>query len=451
MNVSFTKLNDVTGELIVTIEEKDYTPKVNKTLRKISEQRPEKGFRPGHTPKALLEKKYGKSVKYDVINEEVGEAVYNYIRENKINVLGNPMPEADDKFDLDNKDFTFKFKVGIAPEIKVEVNKDMTIPYYTIEVADDMTERQDEALRRRYGEQVSGEEVEGNAIVKGTLTELDENGNDKENGIVNENGIVAPEHFTSEEQKSLFVGKKKGESVVFNPSATCDGNEVELSSMLNIDREQVGDHKGDFRFDIKEIIVLRPAELNEEYYNQVFGKDKVHNEEEYRAAIKDMIASQLKLDSDFRFSLDAREAVMNKVGEVDLPEDILKDYLLQQNDKLTKDTIDEEFAKLRPGLVWQLTRDVIAEQLQVKVTEEDMKNVARSMAQQQFAQYGMTNIPVEALDKYANDILGDSRTRQEVANQAADMKIFSAIKEAVTIDDKTVNVAEFNALFAPAK
>ncbi|MBO4964970.1 MAG: trigger factor family protein [Muribaculaceae bacterium] len=199
MNVTFTKLNDVTGELIVTIEEKDYTPKVNKTLQRISEQHPEKGFRPGHTPKALLEKKYGKSVKYDVINEEVGEAVYNYVKENNINVLGNPMPEADDKFDLENKDFTFKFKVGIAPEIKIDVNKDLSIPYYTIDVTDEMINRQDEALRRRFGEQVSGEEVEANAIVKGTITELDENGAVKENGIVNENGIVAPEHFTSDE------------------------------------------------------------------------------------------------------------------------------------------------------------------------------------------------------------------------------------------------------------
>lgn len=451
MNVTFTKLNDVTGELIVTIEEKDYTPKVNKTLQRISEQHPEKGFRPGHTPKALLEKKYGKSVKYDVINEEVGEAVYNYVKENNINVLGNPMPEADDKFDLENKDFTFKFKVGIAPEIKIDVNKDLSIPYYTIDVTDEMINRQDEALRRRFGEQVSGEEVEANAIVKGTITELDENGAVKENGIVNENGIVAPEHFTSDEQKALFVGKKKGDSVVFNPAATCDSNEIEMSSMLNIDREQVAEHKGDFRFDIKDIIVLRPAEYGEQFYNEAFGKDKVHNEEEYRAAVKDMIAAQLKMDSDFRFSIDARDAIMNKVGDVDLPEDILKEYLLQQNDKLTKETIDEEFNKLRPGLIWQLTRDVIAEQLQVKVSEDDLRNVARSMAQQQFAQYGMTNIPVEALDKYANDILNDNRTRQEVANQAADMKIFAAIKESVTIDDKTVSVEEFNALFATAK
>ncbi|MBO4964971.1 MAG: hypothetical protein J6C81_01755 [Muribaculaceae bacterium] len=238
---------------------------------------------------------------------------------------------------------------------------------------------------------------------------------------------------------------------MFNPAATCDSNEIEMSSMLNIDREQVAEHKGDFRFDIKDIIVLRPAEYGEQFYNEAFGKDKVHNEEEYRAAVKDMIAAQLKMDSDFRFSIDARDAIMNKVGDVDLPEDILKEYLLQQNDKLTKETIDEEFNKLRPGLIWQLTRDVIAEQLQVKVSEDDLRNVARSMAQQQFAQYGMTNIPVEALDKYANDILNDNRTRQEVANQAADMKIFAAIKESVTIDDKTVSVEEFNALFATAK
>ncbi|MBD5217270.1 MAG: trigger factor [Bacteroidales bacterium] len=449
MNVSFNKLNDVTGQLTVTLDEKDYADKVKKTLKQISKNRPEPGFRPGHTPMGLLEKKYGKSVKYDVINQEVGDAVFNYIKENKLNVLGNPMPEANEDFDLDKADFTFTFKVGLAPEITTHVDKDMHIPYYTIQVTDEMIDRQSEQLRQRFGEQVKGEEVDSNAVIKGVITELDENGQPKADGIVVENGILAPRHFTSDEQKALFEGHKLGDQIIFNPAATCDGNEIELSSMLNIPREETADHKGNFSFDIKEIIVLKPAELNQEYYDQVFGKDQVHNEEEYREALRSMIATQLTADSNFRFSIDAKDVITKAVGEIELPTEILVSYLMQQNAELTREDAEKQFEAMRGDLVWQLIRDAVAAQLDVKVEEDDLRNVARLMAQQQFAQYGMTNVPAEALDKYADDILKDRNARQQVANQAADMKIFGAIKEAVTVDDKEVSVEEFNALFQP--
>lgn len=449
MNVSFNKLNDVTGQLTVTLDEKDYADKVKKTLKQISKNRPEPGFRPGHTPMGLLEKKYGKSVKYDVINQEVGDAVFNYIKENKLNVLGNPMPEANEDLDLDKADFTFTFKVGLAPEITTHVDKDMHIPYYTIQVTDEMIDRQSEQLRQRFGEQVKGEEVDSNAVIKGVITELDENGQPKADGIVVENGILAPRHFTSDEQKALFEGHKLGDQIIFNPAATCDGNEIELSSMLNIPREETADHKGNFSFDIKEIIVLKPAELNQEYYDQVFGKDQVHNEEEYREALRSMIATQLTADSNFRFSIDAKDVITKAVGEIELPTEILVSYLMQQNAELTREDAEKQFEAMRGDLVWQLIRDAVAAQLDVKVEEDDLRNVARLMAQQQFAQYGMTNVPAEALDKYADDILKDRNARQQVANQAADMKIFGAIKEAVTVDDKEVSVEEFNALFQP--
>lgn len=447
MNVTFDKLNDVTGELTVTLEQKDYADKVKKTLRQISQNRPEPGFRPGHTPMGLLEKKYGKSVKYDTINHEVGEAIFNYIKENKLNVLGNPVPVANDDINFDDADFTFKFKVGLAPEIDTHVNKEMHIPYYTIEVTDEMVDRQSDAFRQRFGEQVKGETIDDNAVVKGVITELDENGNPKENGIVVDNGILAPRHFTSDEQKALFIGHKLEDQIVFNPADTCNGNEIEIASMLNIDKNDVENHKGNFRFDVKEIIVLKPAELNQEFFDHVFGKDEVHNEEEYREALKKIIAAQLVNDQNFRFTIDAKDTILKAVGDIELPTEILVDYLRIQNQELSQEEAEKQFEAMKGDLIWQLVRDAIAAQLDVKVEEADLHNVALMMAQQQFAQYGMTNIPEEALNKYADDILKDQRARQQVANQAADMKIFGAIKDAVTTEDKNVTVEEFNALF----
>lgn len=450
MNVTYNKLDNVRGEIILTLEEKDYADKVKKQLKEIGKTHPEPGFRPGHVPAGLLEKKYGKAAKYDVINRTVGDAVYDYIKENDLQVLGNPVPDKDNEINFDDTDFTFRFKVGLAPEFGTIVSKDLHIPYYKIAVDEDMIKKQDDALRRRFGSQEKGEEIDQTAVVKGVITELEADGSDKENGVVVENGIIAPERFTDDDQRSLFVGRKVGDSVVFNPAATCGTNPVELSSMLNIDREDVENHKGDFRFDVKEVIVLKLAEVGQEYYDMVFGKEKVHNEEEYRAELVKMIESALERDANYRFTLDAREVILNAAGEVELPDDILKDYLRTRNENLDDTNIDEVYASTRSQLVWELVRDSICRQLDVKVEQEDMLEMARMIARQQFAQYGLTAIPDETLNKYANDILKDEKSQEQVFAQTLDNKFFEAVHGACTPDVKEVNVEEFNALFAPA-
>ena len=450
MNVTFEKIDEVNGLVTVELLAADYADNVKKALKSIAKNRPEPGFRPGHTPAALIQKKYGEAVKYDEVNKATSEAIYNYIKDNKLRVLGNPVPVADENFDIKNDDFTFKFKVGLAPEIASPVNKDMTVPYYNIEVSDQMVENQDLGLRRRFGKQEPGDTVESNSVVKGIITELNEDGTVKEGGIVVENGIVSPEHFKSEDQKNIFVGKKVGDKFTFNPAATCDANPVEMSSMLHIEKDDVENHKGDFQFEVTESIVLRPAELGQEYYDQLFGKDNVKDEEGYRQAVKDMIAAQLSNDSDFRFTIDAKDAILKAVGEIVLPDEVLKDYLIQANETLNADNIEEEYAKARPQLAWQLISDEVAKALNVEVTPEDVTELAKAIARNQFAQYGMPNVPEDILEKYAGEIVNGQQGDQ-VRSQAFESKLYQAIKDAVTLDEKTVDVEAFNKLFAPAE
>lgn len=449
MNVSYNQLDNVSGEIAVTIEQKDYNEKVEKQLKEISKHRPEPGFRPGHTPMGLLRKKYGQAVKYDVINKEVADAIYDYIRDENLQVLGNPVPIKNDDFNLDDADFTFKFKVGIAPVIDPKVDKDMHIPYYEIKVSEEMIDNEDKNFRNRFGRQEPGPEVEPNALVKGEIVELDSDGQPKEGGIVVENGIVAPSYFKDKAQEALFEGKKVGDSVVFNPAATCEGNTTELSSMLNIDKENVNEHFGDFSMNIKEIIVLKPAELNEEYYDNLFGKDRVHNEEEYRDALKEMIASSLRNDSFYRFTIDAKEGVEKSVGDIELPVEILKDYLINNNEDVTAENVDETFASMKPQLEWELISTGIAKKFDLKVEEADILNIAKQSARQQLAQYGMANVPEETLEGYAKKILEDEKARRQFSAQALDFKIFNAIRENVTLDNKEVTVEEFRELFTP--
>ena len=447
MNVDFKKLDNVKGELTITLEEKDYSDKVKKQLKEIGKNRPEPGFRAGHVPMGLLEKKYGAAVKYDVVNRQIGDEVYNYLQENKLRVLGQPIADKDNVYKEEDKDFTFKFKVGLAPEIDTHIGKDLKVPYYTIKVTDDMVNSEIESLRKRFGVQGPGEETEPDAVIKGVISELNPDGSVKEGGIVVDNGILAPIHFTSEEQKKLFEGKHPGDTVIFNPSASCNSNVTEMSSMLNIDKNDVENHKGDFSFEIKEIIVLKPAELNQEFFDNAVGKDKAHNEEELKSAIAELIKSQLEAESNTRFTIDSREAILKAVGEVQLPDEVLKHFLMAQNKQLTEENIDEEYTKLRPQLIWDLIKEEVVEKNNIVVNEEDLMNEARGAVFRQLSQYGPQSLTEGLIDYYAKEVLKDAKNTDAFERNAQSRKVFETIKENVTLDNKEISIDEFRKLY----
>ena len=451
MEVKFEKLTDVTGQLTVTLVEQDYADKVKKRIKEIGRDREEPGYRKGHAPEGLLKKKYGAAVKYDVVNKMIGDALFDYIRENKLNVLGQPVADPSNVFNEEAPDFTFKFEVGLAPEIDLKINKDIHVPYYKIEVTDEMVANEITNLQRRLGRQVSGEQTEPDAVIKGIISELNPDGTVKPDGIVVENGILAPVHFTDEEQKKLFEGKKVGDNVVFNPSVAAGGNVVELSSMLNIDKADVENHKGDFNFQVTDIIVLKPAELDQEFYDQALGKDRVHNEDELKEAIKQLIADTFENDSNFKFSLDAKEELLKLVGKVELPDKILKEYLMRQNEELTGENVDEEYEKMVPQITWDLVKGDVESQLDVKVTDEDIKNEARGIVIRQLSQYGGAGITEQLVDHYADQLLKDNKHRSNLYNGALNRKTYDAIRENVSLDVKNVSLQEFNNFFAPAQ
>ncbi|MCH5239359.1 MAG: hypothetical protein J1F38_03975 [Muribaculaceae bacterium] len=447
MNVEFKKLDNVTGELTVTLEEKDYADKVKKQLKEIGKNRPEPGFRSGHVPMGMLEKKYGPAVKYDIVNREIADAVYDYIRDEKLRVLGQPVADKDNEFKEGEKDFTFKFKLGLAPDIDLKLGKDLKIPYYTIAVSDEMVDQEIAALRKRFGVQGPGEETEPDAVIKGVISELNPDGSVKEDGIVVDNGILAPIHFTNEEQKKLFEGKHPGDVVVFNPSASCNNNATEMSSMLNIDKEAIDQHQGDFNFEIKEIIVLKPAELNQEFFDNAVGKDKAHNEDELKEAVKGLLKDQLKGESDFRFTIDAHAVIEKKVGDVQLPEEVLKHFLISQNEGLNSENIDEEFGKIRQQLVWDLTKDEIVKKYSVEVSEDDLLNEARAAVYRQLSQYGPASLTEGLIDHYAHEVVKDPKNRESFERNALNKKIFEVVKEQVTLDNKELSIEDFRKLY----
>lgn len=446
MNITAQNTDAVSMRLTVTVDENDYKDKVTEDLKKIGKTHQIPGFRKGHITLPDLRRRFGKQVTSDVINQVVYEGVMKYIEDNKLNVLGQPMPVEVKELDFNNKEFTFEYDLALAPNLNIKLDKETQIPYYEITVSDEMVKEQDQAFRKRFGAQVPGETVEPDALVKGAIMELNEDGTVKEgdDAIQVVSGIVAPMYFQDKEEAAKFDGKKVGDKVVFNPRKASGDNITELASMLNIDKERTAAVNGDFEMAISEIIVVRPAELGEEFYTQVFGKDKVHNEEEYLAAVKDMIANELSGNSEMIFRLSARKELMAKYGNMELPEAILKKWLISRNDeKLNEQNIDEEFSKMRPDLEWQLIKEDVARELGVKIEEADLKSFAKVTAARQFAQYGMTNMADDVVEKYAENLLEDKNYRGRLIEQVGDIKLFGAIENAITLDKHQVSLDEF--------
>ncbi len=446
MNVTMQKTDAVSARLTVNVEENDYKDTVGKKLKEIGRTHQIPGFRKGHVAIADLHRRFGADVTSDVINHDVFEAVMKYIDDNKLNVLGQPVPVEVKALDFKKeKDFTFEYDLALAPELDVKIDKDEHIPYYTIEVTDEMVDEQDKAFRKRFGAQVPGEEFEDDALVKGAIEQLDENGNviEGEGAIQVTNGIVAPMYFKSDDQKDLFKGAKVGDKITFNPWMTCNGDPTEMSSMLQVDKAKVADLHNDFRFTISEIIVVRPAELNQEFFDQVFGKDKVSDEAGYRNAIREMIAGELKQNSEMVFRMSARKYFLEKYGSMELPAAILKKWLIMRNEGLNDSNIDEEYGRMEPDLKWQLVKENIAQKLEVKIEESDLIDMAKGIAARQFAQYGMTNIDDETLTNYAKNILADKNYRPRLVEQCGDFKLFQSIENGVTLDCETVSLDKF--------
>ncbi len=446
MNVSHNNIDQLNAIVTIEIEKADYADKVKKSLRAYGERANIPGFRRGHVPYGMLVKMFGKAVKAEEVNRLVSETLYNYINDNKLNILGEPMTAEDQTIDIEaDENFTFKFDIALAPEINVTLDKNITVPYYKIAVSDEMVGKQDEMFRQRQGKQITVDAVsEERDLIKGSMVEL-ENGVAKEGGIVVESTILSPAYIKEEKEK--FTAVKVGDKVVFNPAAACGESVGELASMLNIERDAAAEVKSDFEMTVTEITHLQPAEHDQEFFDGIFGKDAVKNEDEYTAKVREMIAMQLVPESEYRFSIDARKAIEALVGEIELPAEFLKRWLVATNEKYTEENITEEYNKMEADLKWHLIKEYIAKVMDVKVVDEDLKALAMSVTRQQFAQYGMSNLPDDIVENYSQEMLKSKESRAQLIDRATETKIQEAIKNAVTLDEKEISTEDFGKLF----
>jgi trigger factor len=445
MNVTLEQIDDVNAKVIVTVDDADYADKVTTKLKQIGKTHQIPGFRKGHVDINQLRKRFGREVKSEVINEEVYRAVIKYIVDNKIEALGRPMPVEVKEINLEDKEYTFEYNIGLAPKLDITIDKSVEIPYYEIELTQEMVDQQDKNFRERFGAQVPGEEVDEKAIVKGPIMELNADGSIKEgeDAIQVTAGMVAPFLFKSKEEADKFIGKHKDEKVVFNPFNSCEGNEAELASMLGIDKDKAANTKGDFQLTISEIMVLKPAEHDQEFYNNIFGEGKVNNEEEYDKGIREMIQTQLENNSHSMFSRDAEKYLYEKYKDMQLPVEFLKNFIRANEEKVDEEHFEENANASLEQLKWTLINDKACVALGVKVEEEDVVAHANEIARSQFIQYGIYNIDEETIADSAKRILANEQYRQRITEEVQHMKLFTAMQEAVTLKKETVSLDKF--------
>ncbi|WP_285822338.1 trigger factor [Duncaniella freteri] len=439
MNISKEEISPVELRLTVAIAENDYKDDVTKKFKEIGRTHVIPGFRKGHVPFGELKRRFGKQLTSDVINDTVYRAVIDYITENKLNVMGHPMP-VEVKEAFEEGDQEFKYDLALIPTLDIKPSADDHYPFYEIEVTDEMIDEQDTNMRKRFGSQKPGEEMTADAVVKGSLMQLNENGevNTNEGAIQVTDGIVFPLYFKDKEETAKFDGKKPGDKVVFNPNKAAGGDAGELASMLHVDKAIAGDIHNDFEMNISEIIVNQPAELGEEYYNNVFGPDKVHNEEEYRAAINELIAGELAQNSHILFRNTFDKAMMEKYGDMQLPAATIKKLFFAD-----AENADEAFASQEAAIKHEIIENNLLKNLEIKVEPNEVLDTAKALTARQFAQYGLAGMDDEVITKYAKEQIEKEEIRNQLIQQILSSKLYTAIEGMVSLDKETVSLDKF--------
>ena len=450
MEISLQNVSDVQAKLTVKLVLADYEEKVNKSLKNFRQKANIPGFRPSMVPMGLVKKQYGTAIKVDEVNKVLQEALYNYIKENNIEVLGEPLPDEEQQKGINiatDEEMAFDFDLAIAPKFDATVTDKDTIPYYTIQVTDEMVDNQVKMYAQRNGHYDSVEEYQDNDMVKGILTELDADGSVKAEGISVEDAVMLPQYMKDENSKHLFDGAKKDDVITFNPRKAYDGIEAELTSLLKITKEEAANVQSDFTFQIKDITRYTDGELNQELFDQIYGEGKVSSEEEFKQAVKADIEAQFAPESDYRFLIDVREYMMNRVGKLTFAEDLLKRILLSNHENEDTKEMEENFPKTIEELQWHLIKEDLIKNADIKIEQNDIINQAKEAVRSQFAQYGMTNVPDDLLENYSKDMLKKKESVEGLASRALDAKLTAALKQVVKLEAKTVSVEEFNKLF----
>ena len=449
MDITRENINELNTVLKIKIQKNDYYTKVEDILRDYKKKLKMDGFRPGKVPFGLVKKLYYKPVLVEEVNKIISESLLKYISDEKLRILGDPLPseKKSDPIDWDTQtDFEFSFDIGLAPEFEVNLSKRDKIPYYSIKTDKKMTESYVEGYTKRFGSYLETDQIEtGEEVLTGDIKQVVDNTSDKQ-GIHTEKANFSLGVMKEEKIKNKFMGAKKGDSIFFDLKKAFP-NDSEIAGILKIDKEKIPEVMGDFEFTVNEISVFVNAKLNQELYDKIFGKDKIKSEEEFFTEIEKEIQTNLDKESDMRFTLDTKEKLVRKL-DLKLPDEFMNRWLIKTNEgKFTKEEIEKDFDHFKEDLMWQLIKEEVVKEQKLEINEEEILSYAKEVTLKQFMQYGLANVPDDQLEHYAKELLGKDDERKKLTDKLYEDKIVNYVKNTVKIEEKKISADEFNKLY----
>lgn len=448
MDINRENIDELNAVLKIRIGKPDYEEKIKNVLTDYRKKANIKGFRPGMVPIGLIRKMYGKAVQVDEINKIVTENIQKYLADEKLEILGDPIPKTDEQERIDfdtQEEFTFSFELGLAPQFELNLTKKNKVTFYEITVDEKMKNDYLENYTRRYGELRNADISEEKDVLKGKIEAVDNDGKPVPEGISSDETSLGIDLIKDDEIKKQFIGINTNDNICFDLKKAFP-NDVEIAGLLKIKKEEVAGIEGNFRFTINEISRFHPAEPGKELYDKIYGEGVVSTEEEFKKKIEEEIIASLTREGDFKLMQDIKKLALQKT-DFQLPEEFLKRWLLRVNEKTTEELIEKEFESFRTDLKWQLIRSKVAKENEMKITEEELQKEAENITRFQFRQYGLFYATDEQISNYAKETLKHEEDAKRIADKILEEKVLAKMKELVKIENKSVTVDEFNKLF----
>jgi trigger factor len=450
MDITKENIDELNAVVKIKVDKGDYDERVNNILKDYRKKARIDGFRPGKVPPGLISKMYRKPVMVDEVNKIVTEALFSHIRENDIKILGEPLPSEREKSDLDfenNEEFQFIFDLGLAPEFELNLSMKDKIPLYKIKVTDELINQSIDNIANRFGEFVPADQVKKDEILKGKITQVEASGNPVEEAFSNEEADIRVDLIKEEKIKKQFKGLKKGDSITFDLRKAFP-NDTEIAGILKLEnKDEAKSVEGDFVLHIDEVSSFKPAEVNQEFFDKVYGEENVKSLEEFKEKIKEELENNYARESEQRFMVDAKEALLKKTN-FELPAEFLKRWLVAVNeDKFSQEQIEKDFPTFEDDLKWQLIRDRILKDNDIKIGQEDMMEYAKQVGKMQFMQYGLAEVPEDHLENYAKQILENEEERKRIYDNLSQDFALKFIKDNVKVDEKELSLDKFNKLY----
>ncbi len=444
MDITQEQKDQLEAVIKVKLTENDYQEQVDKELKNVQKKAQMPGFRPGKVPMGMVKKLYGKSVLVEEVNKILADAVYNHIKNNEVNVLGNPLPDLEKANDIDwdnQSEYEFEYEIGLSPEIDLELNEDIEVDYHKITVADDIVDNYIKDIRKRYGKMTNPGVSEADDVLYGEFVEMEDENTPKTDGHTHKSNLMI-QYVKDEEVKNKLIGAKPGESVVMDVPAAVQ-SETEAAAMTGVQKEELDKYSPLYRFTIESISRVEPAELDQELFKKAMPEDDVETEEQFREMLAEQISKQYQADADKHFKNLVMEKLL-EITELPLPENFLKKWLLDTNkEDLTEEKVENEFDQFSDSFRWQLLENYLIKKYEIEVSPEEVNKHLEDFVKAQLKQYGQGDVPQEVLGEYVKNISSNKDEVKKVYDHLFDQKLLDLFKEKLSLNEKKTSFDDF--------